>query len=78
MCPEVSVGLLTAGGLTELREDWTNTASDDLFTALETQQEWRGSIISIARTYNDVGSDIEAILELNRLHEAVDVQTNDR
>jgi hypothetical protein len=71
MRPDVSVGVLTAGGLTEPREDWTNTARENIFTALEAQQRSRGGDTSIARTYKDAGSDTEAVLELNRLHEAV-------
>jgi hypothetical protein len=38
MQPDVSVGLLTAGGQVEQRADWTDAARTHLVTALEAQQ----------------------------------------
>jgi hypothetical protein len=71
MRPEVNVGLLTAGGIVEPREDWTNQARSNLLAALEKQQASRGGKTVIATTLNDAGADPALVANLNKLHEAV-------
>ena len=42
MRPDIAVDVLTAGGLLERREDWTNTARDNVLASLQAQQARRG------------------------------------
>ena len=42
MRPDVTVGLLTAGGAVEPREEWTTTARANILHAIEAQQAGRG------------------------------------
>lgn len=71
MRPDVSVGLLTAGGLVEPRDEWTNTARTNILHSLEMQQAGHGGALKIAATREDAGGDPAAIADLDRLHEAV-------
>src|SRR5690606_15104981 len=71
MRPDVSVGLLTAGGSVELREDWTEQARTNILAALEKQQAGRGGAVKVASTRQDVGVDPAAVADLERLHQAV-------
>lgn len=71
MRPDVTVSLLTAGGQFEQREDWTNTARDNVIAALKEQQANRGGNAVIAVTLKDAGADPAMVTALDRLHEAV-------
>jgi len=71
MQPDVSVGQLTAGGVVEPREDWTNQARGNVIKALEEEQAGRGAEIKIATTTADTGWDPGATQDLIALHRAV-------
>ena len=71
MQPDISVGLVTMGGLVEPREDWTNQAREHILGALEKQQSDRGGETTIAEKLEDAGDDIEALNDLTALHNAV-------
>lgn len=71
MRPDVSVGLLTAGGSIEPREDWTNQARENIVRALHAQQATRGGTVKIASTRGEAGGDPATIADLERLHQAV-------
>ncbi len=71
MRPDVSVGLLTAGGMVEPRDEWTNTARTNILHSLETQQALHGGVLKIAATREEAGGNPVAIADLDRLHEAV-------
>jgi len=67
MKPDIAVSVLTAGGMNEPREDWTNTARENVLGSLRAQQEMRGGSAHITMT----SGDDPALIELNRLHEVV-------
>ena len=71
MRPDVNVGVLTAGGSVEPREDWTNQARANILTALEAEQAARGGKTKVAVSLKDADADPELVTELNTLHEAV-------
>jgi hypothetical protein len=71
MRPDIAVSLLTAGGTLEQREDWTNTARDNVLVAIRKQQLSRGGETRVALTREDAGAPPEVVLELERLHEVV-------
>lgn len=71
MRPDVSVGLLTAGGVVEPREDWTEQARAHLIDALVRQQAGRGGMVRVAATREEAGADPALVAELERLHKAV-------
>jgi hypothetical protein len=71
MRPDISVSVLTAGGTVEPREDWTNTAREQVLAALQKQQLARGGSTRVALTREDAGGSPEQVLELERLHEVV-------
>ncbi len=71
MRPDVSVGLLTAGGAVELREDWTLAARANILHAIEAQQAARGGTVTVAATREVAGSTPAAVADLDRLHQAV-------
>jgi hypothetical protein len=71
MQPDISVGVLTAGGAFEVREDWTTTARENVTNALAAQQAKRGGDITIARTRAEAGGDPQQLSELVWLHNAV-------
>jgi len=71
MRPDISVGLLTAGGSVEPREDWTTQARTNVLAALEKQQAARGGRAFIAKSANDAGADATLVADLNTLHQAV-------
>ena len=47
MRPDVSVGSVTTGGLTEPRADWTEAARANLLAALKAQQAGRGGNVLV-------------------------------
>lgn len=69
--PNVSVGLLTASGLVEPREDWTEQARTNLIAALQQQQAGRGGRTVIASTFGEAGADASLSADLSELHGAV-------
>lgn len=71
MRPDISVSLLTAGGVTERREDWTNTARERVLRAIQQQQLARGGSAKVATRREDAGGTPEQVLELEQLHEVV-------
>ena len=72
MRPDVQVGLLTAGGLTEPRADWTEQARTHLLRALAEQQAGRGGKTRILETREGIqGVSAETVANLERLHSAV-------
>jgi hypothetical protein len=71
MQPDVTAGLLTAGGVVEPREDWTNQARDNVVKAVEAQETRHGAVVKIAATTQDAGWDPAATEDLVLLHRAV-------
>jgi len=71
MRPDVAVDLLTAGGMLERREDWTNTARDNVVASLQALQARRGSKTHVAITRASAGGEDATVTELNKLHEVV-------
>jgi len=72
MRPDVSVGSVTTGGLTEARADWTEAARAKLLAALRAQQAARGgNLLVLDRRDSLPGVSAETIAELERLHGAV-------
>jgi hypothetical protein len=71
MRPEVSVGVLTAGGLIERREDWTNAARSHLIAALEAQQATRGADVTVLSADMETDANSAGLVELQSLHRAV-------
>jgi len=57
MRPDVSVGSLTAGGITEARDDWTEAARTNVLAAIATRQAGHGGVTTIAATRADAGGD---------------------
>jgi hypothetical protein len=71
MRPDVNVSVLTAGGLHEPREDWTNQARANILGSLQAQQAKRGGVAKIAATREEAGGNLVAVAEMDRLHQAV-------
>ena len=71
MKPDISVGVLTAGGLTEPREDWTVEASTNVLASLKAQQAKHGGTTQILFASNNASGDDPMLNDLYRLHAAV-------
>jgi hypothetical protein len=71
MEPDIQVAMLTAGGLLEQREDWTNQARSNVLKALQEQQRSRGGQITVASSASEAGGDPQMLIDLTRLHAAV-------
>ena len=72
MRPDISVGSVTTGGLTEPRADWTEAARVKLLAALRAQQAARGGKLMVLDRRDSLpGISAETIAELERLHGAV-------
>lgn len=71
MRPDIAVSVMTAGGTLEPREDWTNTAREQVLNAIRNQQISKGGTTKVALTREDAGAAPEMVLELEQLHEAV-------
>jgi hypothetical protein len=71
MQPDISVGVLTAGGAVEPHEVWTNQAREHVLKALEKQQAGRGGATMVAATREAAGGDPAAVADLYWLHKAV-------
>lgn len=71
--PDVSVGSVTTGGMTEPRADWTEAARTNLIAALKAQQAARGGKVRIAEHRGDIPNvDAETVAQLERLNYVVD------
>jgi len=71
MQPDISVGLLTAGGAVEPNEEWTNRARDNVLKAIVAQQTGRGGETTVAATRAEAGGDPAQVSDLINLHSAV-------
>lgn len=71
MQPDISVGLLTAGGLVEPREDWTEQARDHVLAALAAHQSASGGEVTVAASLDEAGGDVDTLRDLVSLHNAV-------
>lgn len=71
MQPDISVGVLTAGGAFEFREDWTKQATQNVVRALSKQQYGRGGQTKVAKTREETGADATVVADLVWLHTAV-------
>lgn len=71
MRPQADVGVLTAGGGLEHREDWSEQATANLIVALQNAQHQRGGRATVAATDREAGGRPGQVAQLNRLHEAV-------
>jgi hypothetical protein len=71
MQPDISVGVLTAGGLVEPREEWTEQARRNVINALMSQQGRRGGQTKVAATREETGADPALVSDLLDLHNAV-------
>ena len=72
MRPDVTVGSVKAGGLTEPRADWTEAARGHIVKALRDQQSARGGQTLILERRDALpGVTADTIAELERLHNAV-------
>lgn len=71
MQPDVTAGLLTAGGVVEPREDWTNQARDNVVKAVEARETQHGALVKIAATAQDAGWEPGPTEDLILLHRAV-------
>jgi hypothetical protein len=71
MQPDIRVGVLTAGGAFEFREDWTEQAKQNVLKSLAAQQANRGGRTKVAATREDTGADPALVADLVWLHNAV-------
>lgn len=71
MKPDISVSVLTAGGMNEPREDWTVTSRDNVLASLKQQQAKRGGSTQVVFASTSAANDDPALAQLDRLHEAV-------
>ncbi|MEQ7872867.1 hypothetical protein ABDK56_02535 [Sphingomonas sp. ASV193] len=72
MRPDVEVGSVTAGGLTEPRADWTEAARRNLIAALRAQQAGRGGdVLVLDRRDGLPGVGADEVAEFERLNGAV-------
>jgi hypothetical protein len=71
MQPDISFGVLTAGGMVEPNEEWTDQARENILEALIAQQSERGGFTKIAETLSDTGADEALVADLYWLHQAV-------
>lgn len=72
MRPDVEVGSVTTGGMTEARADWTEQARANIIAALRAQQAERGGNVFIMERRDSLpGVDADTVAELERLHYAV-------
>ena len=70
--PDVTVGSLTTGGLTEPRADWTEQARANIIAALRAQQAGRGGDVLVLDRRNALpGVSADEVAEVERLFSAV-------
>jgi hypothetical protein len=71
--PDITVGSVTTGGITEPRADWTEQARTNIIAALKAQQAERGGKLLIADRRSDVpGADPATVADIERLNYVVD------
>ena len=71
--PDVTVGSVTTGGMTEPRADWTEQARANLTAALKAQQAARGGKVLVIERRTDVHAvDADTVAEIERLNYVVD------
>lgn len=68
---DVELSVLTMGGMLEPRADWTRDAKQHVLTALESEQQTRGSRLLHYEQPDDNSPLAERLVELERLHGAV-------
>jgi hypothetical protein len=71
MQPDIHVGVLTAGGMVEHREDWTEQARRNITRSLTSQQNRRGAQTKVAASEEDTGADPALVEDLTDLHSMV-------
>jgi hypothetical protein len=69
--PDVTAGELTAGGVFDQREDWTEQARSNIVAALQRNQGAHGGEVKIAATPEETGWDPAALQDLVLLHRQV-------
>ncbi|HEU5483054.1 MAG TPA: hypothetical protein VFU80_08200 [Sphingomicrobium sp.] len=70
--PDVTVGSVTTGGMTEPRADWTEQARTNITAALKAQQAARGGNVLVAEHRGDIPSvDADTVAEIERLNYVV-------
>lgn len=71
--PDVTVGAVTTGGMTQPRADWTEAARKNLIAAIQAQQAARGGKVLVVERRSDVpGVDAETVANIERLNYVVD------
>ena len=71
--PDVTVGSLTTGGMTEPRADWTEQARTNIIAALRAQQAARGGNVTIIEQRNQLtGVPEQELADVERLKFVVD------
>src|SRR5690242_12799416 len=71
--PDVTVGSLTTGGMTEPRADWTEQARTNIIAALRVQQASRGGNVAIVEHRNELaGVSTQELADVERLNFVVD------
>jgi hypothetical protein len=71
--PDVTVGSLTTGGMTEPRADWTDQARTNIIAALRAQQAARGGKLTIVEHRNELpGVSTQELADVERLNFVVD------
>src|SRR5271154_607942 len=69
--PDVTAGVLTAGGVFDQRQDWTDQARSNIVTALQANQVAHGGDVKVAATPEESGWDPAALQDLVLLHRQV-------
>ena len=70
--PDVTVGSVTTGGMTEPRAEWTEAARANIVAALKAQQAARGGDVLVAERRTAIrGVDADTVAEIERLNYAV-------
>jgi hypothetical protein len=70
--PDVTVGSVTTGGMTEPRADWTEQARTSIIDAIRAQQAGTGGKVFVAERRGEVpGVDPESVAEIERLNQVV-------
>lgn len=71
--PDVSVGLLTTGGMVEPRADWTEQARSNIIAALRAQQAARGGKLTVIEHRSELaGVPEQELADVERLNFVVD------
>jgi hypothetical protein len=71
MEPDIELGLLTAGGIVEPRQDWTVQARESVLKALIAQQLAQRADVRVLASLDEVDYDPQRLSELLWLHKAV-------